>query len=510
MSPNTIQNDHTSSEQSVGKCAEWPLGPHADLLEAILEGTPDPIFVKDLDGRFIVSNSANARLFHLSRNAFVGLRDFDLLAPRYAEPIVAVDKRVLATGETEVVEERIADDGQERVYLATKSALRDANGRIVGLIGIARDITDRKHAESALIEANREIAQREEQFRMVANAIPQLAWMADAQGSRFWFNERWFQYTSSVLQEVKGWGWLKLVDPDHAQRVDEHFRRCIASGEVWDDTFPLRGAGGRYRWFLDRAIPLRDAAGNVMLWFGTGTDITERKFAEDALRKANDELDHFASMVAHDLQEPLRNIVMFSQLLQRHLGEELDADAQKFLDFTLEGAQRMSRLITDILAYSRATGERGSLDQEVDLEAALFDELAALDLQIAEAGAHITHDPLPAVYGDPPQISRVLQNLLSNALKYRKPDTPVRVEIRAMRQGDMWVLSVGDNGQGFDPDYTDEIFNLFKRTPGNSVAGTGIGLAICRAIVQRHGGKIWAEGHPAKGATFFFSLPALP
>jgi len=237
-------------------------------------------------------------------------------------------------------------------------------------------------------------------------------------------------------------------------------------------------------------------------------DVLEARVAERTadLARSNAELEQFAYIASHDLQEPLRMVSSYVQLLERRYKGKLDQDADEFIGYASEGALRMQRLINDLLAYSRV-GTRGKSFEEVDLEAALAQALDNLLLAIKEKNASITHDPLPAVYGDSGQLTQVFQNLVDNAIKFRREEAP-RVHVSARLEGNDCICSVQDNGIGIAPEYLNRLFVLFQRLhTRKEYPGTGIGLAICKRIVERHGGRIWVESSPGEGSTFYFAIP---
>jgi PAS domain S-box-containing protein len=500
---------------------------------------------------------------------------------------------------------------------------------------VSHDIAARGLAEEALREG-------EERFRNLANNISQLAWTADDKGSIFWYNQRWFDYTGTTLEEMAGWGWQKVHHPDHVQGVADKINRCFQNGEVWEDTFPLRGQDGNYRWFLSRAVPIHDSEGKILRWFGTNTDISAHKEAEkhlaqmearyrglleaapdamvvvnpsgeivllnvqaekqfgysrdelvgqkvkniipdgfaerliadgtrsaaDALtqqigtgielsgrrkngsefpleimlsplespegilvtaairniserkkseehlgktvgelKRSNEELQQFAYVSSHDLQEPLRMVASYTQLLAKRYKGRLDSDADEFIAFAVDGCNRMQGLIQDLLAYSRA-GTTGKPLCDVSGEDALQGALTNLRITIGHSGAVVTHDSLPALMTDKTQLTQVFQNLVGNAIKYRSAEAP-RVHVSAAKNGDNeWIFSVRDNGLGIAPQYFERIFILFQRLHGrNEFEGTGIGLAICKKVLERLGGRIWVESQPEMGSTFYFALP---
>ena len=237
-------------------------------------------------------------------------------------------------------------------------------------------------------------------------------------------------------------------------------------------------------------------------------EVDERKRTEEELACSNAELQQFAYVASHDLQEPLRMVASYLQLLERRYKGKLDDDADDFINFAVDGATRMQRLINDLLKYSRVS-TRGKEFETTDCEAVLEHTLTNLQIAIAESGASVTHDPLPTVMGDEIQLGQLLQNLINNAIKFRNEKLP-SVHVSAEQKGKEWTFSVSDNGIGIDPEYVDRIFVIFQRLHSvEEYQGTGIGLSVCRRIVERHGGRIWVESQPGNGSTFYFTIPAI-
>jgi PAS domain S-box-containing protein len=256
----------------------------------------------------------------------------------------------------------------------------------------------------------------------------------------------------------------------------------------------------------DASISHLEVGGN-RIYTAVLRDVTERARAEQELARSNAELEQFAYVASHDLQEPLRMVASYTQLLARRYGDKLDEDAHEFIGYAVDGVRRMQSLISDLLAYSRV-GSRGDTPERTDLNAVFATTLEALGPAIDESGAEVTSDPLPTVAADAVQIGQVLQNLVANAVKFRGEASP-RVQVAASRAGGEWTISVQDNGIGLAPEYAPRIFVIFQRLHTRAeYPGTGIGLAICKKIVERHGGRIWVESEPGHGSTFFFTLPA--
>ncbi len=269
--------------------------------------------------------------------------------------------------------------------------------------------------------------------------------------------------------------------------------------------------------WLDLSVstaPLHDKNGSVSGILSIYVDITSRKQAETELKRqarelarSNADLQQFAHAVSHDLQEPLRAISSYAQLLARH-SAGLDSTANEFLQFIIDGSQRMSALIRDLLAYSRVMEGQGTSSEPVDMSVVLNDSLEDLSLLIEETGATVTvTTQLPVVDGHRVALTQLMLNLISNAIKYRKPDTPPRVTVGAEQSEEEWIFSVRDNGAGIDPRYYAKIFVIFERLDPAKSSGTGLGLALCQKVVERHGGRIWVQSEPGAGSIFYFTLP---
>jgi light-regulated signal transduction histidine kinase (bacteriophytochrome) len=231
------------------------------------------------------------------------------------------------------------------------------------------------------------------------------------------------------------------------------------------------------------------------------------RMVEERLRRSNEELSRFAFVASHDLQEPLRNVVTFAQMLDRDYRAKLDEKGIGYLNYIISGGQRMSMLVRDLLEYSRISATSDGTVETVDLAKIVDQTRDWFQEKLREANGAITCDGLPVIEGVQVRLAQLIRNLIENAIKYRRPDVPLHIHIGVRAAKREWLFAVTDNGNGFDPAYTDEIFGIFRRLSRSDVDGTGIGLAICRSVVENAGGKIWAEGRPGQGATFYFTWP---
>ncbi|MDQ6758821.1 MAG: ATP-binding protein, partial [Acidobacteriota bacterium] len=288
------------------------------------------------------------------------------------------------------------------------------------------------------------------------------------------------------------------------------------SGEVLRGMeLTLTPPGGSGCTVLLSAGPLWNSARQLLGCVVTLTDISDRKHAEDelarqagALARSNADLQQFAYVTSHDLQEPLRTIASYAQLLKRRYESQLGSDADEFIEFIVSGVQRMKSLIDALLSFSRVVNMETTPFAPVEMEGALHWACMNLQIIIEESTAQVTHDELPVVRGDQVMLVQLFQNLIGNSIKYRRNETP-QIHISAARQEVEWIFSVQDNGIGIDPNYYERIFGVFKRLHGREIPGTGIGLAICQRILQKHGGRIWVESRLGFGSTFKFTLPVV-
>jgi PAS domain S-box-containing protein len=406
-------------------------------------------------------------------------------------------------------------------------ALRGSDGRPRGLIAVIgrKPLANPAWAETVLMivafraagELQRLVAEEairasELRYRSYIEVTGTIGWTANAAGEVTQDAPAWQAFTGQTSEEILGWGWSQALHPDDVARATALWREAVAGRHTYEVEYRVRRHDGVYRDFLVRGVPVFLEGGGVREWVGTCIDLTEHKQAEvdlqrlsEELQRSNVDLEQFAYVVSHDLQEPLRAVTGFASLLQTHCRGRLDAKADSYLAATFNGAVRMQQLIDDLLAYARVTTS-DAVRQSVQVDEAMDAALANLSVSLKESGAVVTRGPLPRVIANRAQFVQLLQNLLGNALKFRGDRAPA-IHVSAEGHHEHWVISVRDNGIGIGPD-KQRIFEIFQRLhPRDKYPGTGVGLAICKRIVERHGGRIWVESQLGRGATFSFTLP---
>ncbi len=502
------------------KQAEEVLRQSEEFKHRMLESSSDCIKVLDLDGRLLYMNTGGMCLLeidditcHINTDWTSFWQGDDRTAAEAALATARAGNVSRFQGFCPTAK------GTPKWWDIAITPILDNVGHVYQLLATSRDITEQKQAEADLRES-------EERFRTLADNMSQFAWMADENGWIFWYNQRWFDYTGTTLEEMQGWGWQKVHHPEHVDRVVEHIRHCFETGQLWEDTFPLRGQDGQYRWFLSRAIPIRDQQGKVLRWFGTNTDITERQQAEqerDRLleqeqlaraeaERANRVKDEFLAILSHELRSPLNPILGWTKLLQsRKFDEQKTAEALATIE---RNAKLQTQLIDDLLDIAKIL--RGKLNIEATpVHLALVIEAAIDTVKTAAVSKSILlHSLLPdigEVSGDSTRLQQIVWNLLSNAIKFTP--TGGRVEIRLEQVNDQAHIIVSDTGKGIKPDFLPHIFESFQQEDVSITrrfGGLGLGLAIVRYLVEAHGGTICAESPgEGKGATFTVRLPLL-
>jgi len=565
-------NESLKAEIDQRARAEAALAAEREMINALMENVPDHIYFKDRDSRFIRINRSMAAAFGLKDpDEAAGRSDADFFTAEHAQNALADEQRILRTGEPLIdrEEKETWPDGSTTWVSSTKQALRDKAGSVIGTFGVSRDITARKRAERQLAvqyTVARVLAETtafDEAAPKILEAICECldwpvgaVWTVDEPAEVLRCLELWHAPSVNVPEfealsrsrtfspgiglpgrvwENRAPAWIRDVTQD------SNFPRApvaVREGLHGAFGFPIQSGGevlGVIE-FFSRRIEQPDEE-LLQMFSAVGSQIgqfIERQRAEGALaqkarelERSNKELEQFAYVASHDLQEPLRMIASYTQLLDRRYTDKLDDEAREFMGYAVDGAMRMQTLINDLLAYSRV-GTRGRPLVPVDSGEMLQRALTNLKVAIEESHGEIHATLLPKVLGDATQLTQLFQNLIGNAIKFRGGRPPVvhvsaelidegagggenpKSEIRNPKSH-AWRFAVRDEGIGIEPQYFERIFIIFQRLHSREeYPGTGIGLAVCKKIVERHGGRIWVESALGNGSTFFFTIPQMP
>jgi PAS domain S-box-containing protein len=477
----------------------------------LLEAAPDAMVVVNQRGEIVLLNVQAEKQFGYRRDELLGQKVTNIIPIGFAERLIADGTRSAADALAQQIGTGIElvalrKDGSEFPIEIMLSPLESAEGILV--TAAIRDITVRKATEQHLL-------QMEARYRGLLEAAPDAMVVVNTTGEIVLLNaqaEKQFGYSRD---ELLGQKVTRIIPQGFAERLIADARRSPKDALAQQigtgiELLALRKDGSEFPIEI-MLSPLTSTEG--MLVTAAIRDIGARKQAEvhlqekiDELSRSNEELGHFADIASHDLQEQLRMVSSYTQLLALRYKGKLDADADEFIAFAVDGADRMQRLIQDLLAYSRVETKGNEL-RHTSSEQALRHALTNLSSTIEDSGAVVTHDPLPGVRADEIQLMQLFQNLVANAIKYQKPGVPC-VHISAARDAEnKWMFSVKDNGLGMEPQYFERIFGMFQRLhKREEYSGTGIGLAICKKIVERHGGRISVDSRPGQGSTFRFAL----
>jgi len=422
------------------------------------------------------------------------------------------------------------DGALEKLFLnLVVQPLKDENGNTERILAHVLDVTES-------VDARKQIEASENQFRTFADSIQSLAWIANADGWIYWYNQQWYDYTGTTFEEMQGWGWEKVQHPEHVDRIVAFAKEAWTKDEAFELTFPLRRHDGEYRWFLTRAYPLKDANRNIERWIGINTDITEQKTFTEQLEKQvaertdelleknleleliNSELASFNYVASHDLKEPLRKIQAFTNRIIET--EIISGNTLNYFEKITSAATRMQNLIDSLLSFSSLITTE-LVFEPCDLNTLVEESKNDLHVIMIEKQVTIEYENLPVIMGVCIQISQLITNLLGNAIKYSRAEIKPLIKITssvingkeiehpsASKKTNYHSIEFADNGIGFEQEYADKIFELFQRLHGkNEYSGTGIGLGIVKKIITSHNGFITAKGTPNVGATFTIYLP---
>ncbi len=491
---------------------------NADVMfRLITEGAPYAIAVANEKGEILLVNSRMAELFGYQREEMVG-QTIEMLVPDRFRAKHVTDRqqfherpeiRPMGTGRDLY---GLKKDGDAFPVEIGLNSIRTPDGLLV--FAAISDISLRKRSEDAL-------RQSEARLNLALSAAHAGTWdwdMTDDQAT--WSEESYLLFGLKPEDGRPSYKlWLSMVHPDDRAAVQGRVKTLINEyttqpmHETFDLEYRIVRSDGAVRWVNDRGQILYDRDNRPARMIGIVIDVTERKLVEERLarqaqelERSNAELQEFAYVASHDLQEPLRAVAGCVEILRRRYQGTLDARADEIIRHAVDGSARMQNLINDLLAYSRV-GSRDQPFELADSNAALRSALANLEVAITESGTAVTHDQLPKIVADQAQLAQLFQNLIGNAIKFHGSHAPV-IHIGVERKKDEWRFSVSDNGIGIEPQYLERIFHIFQRLHGRAAyPGTGIGLAICKRIVERHGGRIWGESQPGEGSTFHFTFP---
>jgi PAS domain S-box-containing protein len=466
----------------------------------LFANNPFPTWVYDETTlRFLEVNDIAIAHYGYSYEEFANMRIPDIRPSEGLDtPLESAEKAFLTTQYSRGCRHRLKDG--RTIDVEITSHRLDWRGRKAVLV-VAQDVTDRKQMERALYTS-------ESRFRTLTEAVPNILMELAIDGSVTFASSRLYQYRGLPSERLIGANWTSLLHSDDIARTETLWKEAVSTGQPFEAECRLRRHDGVFCWFVARSIPMYDHAGEITHWLASLTDVDRLKRTETALRYSNDELHQFAYAAAHDLQEPLRNVVNSAGLLGQLYNSQLDEAGKRLIAGCIEDAQRMHCMIKDLLAYTKVVDDSERASISTDCTKMLQVALSNLNAMIAETQAEIQCGPLPVVIAEETHVLQLFQNLIGNALKYRKPDIAPLIRISASDHGDEWEFAVADNGIGFDPRYAERIFGLFKRLHRRQdYSGNGIGLALCVRIITHYGGRIWADAQPGVGATFRFTLP---
>jgi PAS domain S-box-containing protein len=489
------------------------------ITDEVLSQVPDAVLMISLDGIILRWLGGAEHIFGYSAEEAVG------------RPITFFHHPDIRDGLLSRVAQQIGDTGAfyaempcqrkdgKAIWIETMAKpVKDSSGKPLFLISVKRDMTRRKQMQEAIERSQAQLAEAQQMAKLGS-------WEWDIESDRITWSEELYRIYGIKREEFPGTygSYMQLVHPDDRDRHRAGVKRAFEERRSFAYDHRIVRPDGEVRTLHARGDVIVSSSGRPVRMVGTGQDVTEWKRAEEEirrlntelekrveertaeLRRSNEDLQQFAYVSSHDLQEPLRTITSYTQLLAKRYGGKFDSDADEFIGYIAEGAQRMSTLISDLLAYSRVTNMDDGPLRPVDTGAIVQLTLLNLARAVEESGAVVSVCSLPVCLGDESQLMQLFQNLIGNAIKYRS-QAPLRIEVCSEPHGEFWRFMVRDNGIGIDKSYHDRIFGLFKRLHGREVPGTGLGLAICRKVIEKHGGEIWVDSSAGCGASFYFTL----
>ena len=466
--------------------------------DVIYQMSPDWSEMRQLVGRDIIPDTTDPSRSWLDR--YIHPDDHQMVLRAIAE---AIQNKTMFELEHRVIR---VDGSLGWTYSRAVPRLR-ADGEVIEWFGTARDVSERKFAEEEIARLTAESEHQRRLYEAVVSSTPDLVYIFDRSHRFVFANDSLLKMWGKTREEAFGKNCLELgYEPWHAEMHDREIDEVLSSRRAVRGEVPFNGTGGR-RIYDYIFVPVIGANGEVELVAGTTRDVTDRKTTEEELRRVNQDLEQFAYSASHDLKEPVRTVKIFSELLGERYQDKLDGNALDFLENIRAGAGRMEALVRDLLTYTQTSpGDKPS--ESTDAMAALETALANLKAALAESGGLVEADALPAVAVHATQLQSLFQNLVGNSLKYRRPGIAPVVRISARRQDGFWLFCVADNGIGIEPAFREQIFGLFKRLhTSDEYSGTGIGLAICKRIVEHYHGRIWVDSEDGEGCRFNFTLP---
>jgi PAS domain S-box-containing protein len=424
--------------------------------------------------------------------------------------------RAIRTGNEFLLKYRMLKKTGEHRWVVTNAVpLKNQSNQILKWFGTITDIQEQQMTLEALTEARR-------QFQFLSEFIPQIVWRTEANGDHDYFNQRWYDYTGLSFDESRQKGWSLVLHPEDLARTLELWHYSLATGSSYEIEYRFRKHDGTFRWFLARALPIRNAEGNIAKWFGTCTDIHDQKEAlenlessrlelsskNEELRQINNDLDNFIYTASHDLKAPISNLEGLINLLQIKTGDKLSEPEKKIISLIEVSVSKLRRTIVDLTEITKVQKELQAEAEPVQMEEVLKDVETDISQLIKESDARITTSfEVATIRFARKNIRSILYNLLTNSIKYRSPDRIPEIHIRTQQKDSYMLLSFADNGLGIQADQIEKIFLMFKRVHTH-VEGSGIGLYIVKRIIENNGGKIDVQSEPGKGTTFnmYFKL----